>query len=222
MRKLHKYKIYTKIDLVSKFPLRILKFKRPKWLRIKELFLNKANLGKELFDITSIKTNFKFWDKIRTSYKQKLRTYSFLSASLNNSIHLRKLKSESDIKIRKEMYSKMYFENFYKPCTLTWLSHFFSSNVEAKQKIHSKNLLINDNLVGANYLLEKGDIISIKDSTIVTKIVSQKYNKTLSILTHVEIDYYSQTIVILKDLSTLSEEDYYLLCLDYINIQILR
>jgi hypothetical protein len=41
-------------------------------------------------------------------------------------------------------------------------------------------------------------------------------------LTHVEIDYYSQDLVVLKNLSDLSEEDYFLLCSDYINLQSLR
>ena len=72
MRKSHKYKIHNKIDLVSKFPLRVLRFKRPKWQRLKDIFLQRNTLGKELIDITAIKNDFKVWDKVNRAYKERL------------------------------------------------------------------------------------------------------------------------------------------------------
>ncbi len=222
MRKLHKYKIHSKIDLISKFPLRVLKFKRPKWQRLKDIFLQKNNLGKELIDITAIKNDFKVWDKVNRAYKERLRSYSYLSASLDNSLNIRKLKKESSLKIRKDLYSNLYFKNYYKPCTLIWLANFFSSSFEVRQKITEKSILVNNKIATPNSFLSKGDIISIKDSDVKIEKVIKKFNLNYSILTHVEIDYYSQEMSLVKDISDLSEEDYYLLCLDYVNIQSLR
>jgi hypothetical protein len=36
---------------------------------------------------------------------------------------------------------------------------------------------------------------------------------------HLECDIYSQTIIVVKDFSMTSQEDYHLLCLEYINAQ---
>lgn len=222
MRRLFKYKRQNKIDLIAKFPLRVLRFKRPKWNRLKEQFSSRPLLGKELFDITAVKNDFKVWTKVSQSYKEQLQSYSFLSASLNHSINLKKLKKESDIKLRKEFYSKMYFQNYYKLCSLTWFANFFTSSFEAKQKTNAKTLLVNNIVATPNLNLVKGDIISIKDPTISLPLVVKKFNNNLNMITNMEIDYYAQTVVIVKDLTELSEEDYYLLCLDYINIQTLR
>ncbi len=222
MRKSHKYKIHNKIDIISKFPLRILKFKRPKWQHLKDTFLYKQNLGKELIDITSIKNDFKVWDKVSKAYKERLKSYSFVSASLNNSIRVKKLKQEVHAKLRKDLYAKIYFENFYKPCTLVWLANFFASSFEARQKISSKSLFVNDKLATPNSFLVKGDIISITDSKVKIDNIIKKYNLNFSILTNIEVDYYTQNIIVVKDIAHLSEEDYYLLCLDYVNIQNLR
>jgi hypothetical protein len=222
MRKSHKYKIHTKIDLISKFPLRVLRFKRPKWQYLKDIFLQRNTLGKELIDITAIKNDFKVWDKVNRAYKERLRSYSHLSASLDNSLNVRKLKQESSIKIRKNLYSKLYFQNYYKACTLVWLANFFASSFEARQKITEKNMFVNNKVATPNSFLTKGDIISISDSKLKIEKVIKKYNLNYSILTHVEVDYYSQEMALVKDISDLSEEDYYLLCLDYVNIQNLR
>ena len=219
MRKLHKYKIYNKVDLVSKFPVRLLKFKRPKWHRLQELLLNQNNLGSELIDITAIKTDFKVWNKVRRAYKERLKSYSFFAAIFDNAIKVKKLKSISDIKIRKKMYLKYFYENYYKTCSLLWFANFFASSFQSRQKIASRSIFVNDEIAAPNSILEKGDIVSIVDNLINIDNNIKKYNSTLSVLSHVEIDYYSQNVIIVKDINDLSEEDFFLLTQDYVNTQ---
>ncbi len=222
MRKLHKYKVYNKVDLVSKFPVRILKFKRPKWHRLQELLLNQNTLGSDLVDITAIKSDFKVWNKVKRSYKERLRSYSFLSAIFDNTIKVKKLKAQSNIKIRKRMYLKYFYENYYKTCSLLWFSNFFASSFQSRQKIASRSILVNNKIAAPNSILKNGDIISVTDKNINIDTVVKKYNSTLSMLTHVEVDYYSQNVAVVKDIFDLSEEDFFLLTLDYVNIQNLR
>lgn len=227
MRKINKYKIYKKIDLISRFPLRILKFKRPKWSILKMRFKKKTRsrryrLGKRLIDITCIKKYFKFWHKLKYSYKNSLKTYSFLSGLFDNSHSKRILKKSVELKYRKEIYSKIFFENYYKPCTLTWLANLLSSSFNARQKISAKTLLVNNKVASSSRFLVKGDILNLCDKSIKIKKLLRKINKQYSILTHVEIDYYSQQLIVLKDISSLSKADYSLLIFDYINIQKLR
>ncbi len=222
MRKLHKYKIYNKVDLVSKFPVRILKFKRPKWRRLQELLINQTNLGSDLIDITAVKNDFKVWGKVSRAYKEKLKSYSFLSAIFDNSIKLKNLKAQSDIKIRKKAYQRYLFENYYKVCSLLWFANFFASSFESRQKIASRSILVNNKIATPNSLLKNGDIVSVLDNTIDINKTIKKYNPTLSYLTHVEVDYYSQNSVLIKDIQDLSEEDFFLLTLDYVNVQNLK
>lgn len=222
MRQLYKYKHFNNLDFIAKFPVKVLKFKRPKWHRLQEQYRSKSLLGKELVDITSVKNEFKAWEKVSSSYKTRLKDYSFISASLNNSINLKKLKKSSSITSRKERFANLYFQNYYKVCTLTWLAHFLTSTVEARQQIHSKKVTVNNRIPSQNAILVKGDILSWTDTQYNFLTITQKYNKNISFLTHVDIDYYSQDIVLVKDLVDLSEEDYFLLSLDYINLQTLR
>ncbi len=222
MRKLHKYKVYNKVDLVSKFPIRILKFKRPKWHRLQEMLLNQNNLGVELIDITAIKTDFKVWNKVKRAYKERLKSYSFLSAIFDNTIKVKKLKAQSNLKIRKKMYLKYFYENYYKTCSLLWFANFFASSFQARQKIASRSIFVNDKIAAPNSILKNGDVISVVDNSININDTIKKYNNTLSMLTHVEVDYYSQNLIVIKDISDLSEEDFFLLTLDYVNTQQLR
>ncbi len=222
MRKLHKYKVYNKVDLVAKFPVRILKFKRPKWRRLQDMLLNQNTLGSELIDITAVKNDFKVWSKVSRAYKERLKSYSFLSAVFDNSIKLKRLKAQSNIKVRKEMYQKYLYENYYKVCSLLWLSNYYASSFESRQKIASRSIFVNDKIAAPNSLLKNGDIISVVDNTINIDKIIKKYNPTLSMLTHTEVDYYSQNLVLTKDVSDLSEEDFFLLTLDYVNVQNLR
>lgn len=222
MRKLHKYKVYNKVDLISKFPVRILKFKRPKWHRLQEMLLNQNNLGTELIDITAIKTDFKVWNKVKRAYKERLKSYSLLSAIFDNTIKVKKLKAQSNIKIRKKMYLKYFYENYYKTCSLLWFSNFFASSFQSRQKIASRSIFVNNKIASPNSILKNGDVISIVDNSIDINNTIKKYNSTLSMLTHVEVDYYSQNVIVVKDISDLSEEDFFLLTPDYVNTQQLR
>jgi hypothetical protein len=222
MRKVNKYKIYNKVDPVSKFPIRILKFKRPKWHKLQDMLLNTKNLGSELIDITAIKNDFKVWNKVRRSYKERLKNYSFLSAIFDNSIRVKKLKTKFSIKVRKNILLTYFYKNYYKTCNLLWFANFFASSFESRQKVASRSIFVNDQLAAVNSLLDKGDIISVVDDTIKIDKILKKYSPTNIFLTHIEVDYYSQNIILVKDFNNLSEEDFFLLSSDYINIQNLR
>lgn len=227
MRQIKKYKIYQKINLVSKFPVRILRFKRPKWLKLKIRFFKRTRprlkLGGKLVDITYNRTHFGSWGKLGTIYKTKLRNYSFLSGMFDTSLNLKTLKRQaSALTLRKDLFSKIYFENYYKPHVLTWLASLASSTFESKQQISSKMLKINDKKASPATFLKRGDIVSILDPKINVEQISKRFNKTSTILSHTEIDYYSQNIAIIKDLSALSKEDFLILTTDYINIKTLK
>ncbi len=221
MRKALKYNIYNKINLVSKFPLRILNFKRPKWFFIQQSFKLKDNIDVEnsfpLVDITKIMGSNKVLGRVDTLYRERMMNYSFLSAVLRHSVNLKKLKANKNSKIRHQMYLTFFFNFYYKVCNLTYMSDMLTTSFEARQKIVSKSLLVNNSTASTSALLRKGDVISLSDNTVNISKIYNKFDFNLSMLTNVEIDYYSQTIVLIKDSEELSAEDFYLLSLDFVN-----
>jgi hypothetical protein len=218
MRKLPKYKLYNKVKAILKFPVRILKFKRSKWNKLKESIDNNNIFKKnKIFDIGVIKNELKVWKKVKRVYKERLQLYSLLKIVFDNSIDLNKLKQFSVCKQRKSRLIKNFLKEYYKICGLLWISNCYASNSEVRQKINSNVVFINNKRAFSNICLKKGDIINIKDCTIRISKNFKKYNLIAQILSYIEIDYYSQTITILKDIDELSDEDFYLLFTTYID-----
>ena len=100
---------------------------------------------------------------------------------------------------------------------MLWVSNYYASNSEVRQKINSNAVFINNKRAFSNICLKKGDVINIKDCTIRISKNFKKYNLIAQILSYIEIDYYSQTITILKDVDELSDEDFYLLFTTFID-----
>lgn len=217
MRKLHKYKLYRKVDAIIKFPIRILKFKRPKWNKLRYSIDNKIYRDTRIVDIGAVKNEFRFWKKVKRAFKEKLKAYSLLKIVFDNSINLKKLKKLSSCKQRKSNLIKQFFQEYYKICGLLWVSSCYSSNFEARQKINSNLVLINGEKAFSTNTLKRGDIIDIKDLRFNISNNFNKYNLTSQVLSYIEIDYYSQTIIVLKNIDELSNEDCYLLFTTYIN-----
>mgnify|MGYP000444855130 CR=1 FL=1 len=92
----------------------------------------------------------------------------------------------------------------------------------ARQVINNHDILLNGKKVKANVFVTKGDIITFKDTIVegfeYNKIV-ERISKDKKFLTFVEIDYYTKTIIILKDYKELSLEDLYLLVTEYLNLK---
>lgn len=178
---------------------------------------NKFKHKYHLIDITTMNIRLRFWNRVKSCYKNRLNSYTFLLSLFDNSVKSRFLKQNAGLTNRKDFYLKYYFRNYYNPYILVWLSSFLSSSFEARQKGSAEIVLVNSK-VGSNVsLLQKGDVVSILDKKIKVLSIMRKYNRSFSFLSHVEIDYYSQNIAIIKDISTLSKDDYVLLVHDYIN-----
>ncbi len=217
MKKINKYKLYNKPVSLSRYPNRILKFKRPKWLKLKSLIQANTSTNNSrsfaIYDLLSSKVNDGVWDKINKYHKKKL---------LANLIF--KLQFKSKISSTKNLYNTRnllldkYFKNYYQSGTLLHLLDYYSTKIQAQQKIHFGSLSINNSLSSVNNSLKKGDILTILDSDIVLSKNLEKYSSDSSFLTYVEVDDYSQTIVLVKGLNDLTSDDFYLVNSEYVNL----
>lgn len=221
MRRAHKYKTYSRIDVSPKFPKRLLNLKRPKWNPLKEdlkvILADQENFN--LIDSDVLLGETFGWDRVSRTYKSRLEFYASLSTRFDQSVKIRRLKSYR-VASRFDNYVKHLAEGYFKTTTLLWSTYFFKSTFEAKQHIDRLGITLNGVKLKSNEFLSSGDVLSISDNSL--KLVNNlnKYSDNDQILSFVELDYYSQSLVVLKDIQNLSEEDLNLLLVDSLGLSL--
>ncbi len=219
MRRIHKYKTYSRIDVSPKFPKRLLKLKRPKWNLLKDdlkiILSDQDNFN--LIDSDVVLGDTFGWSRVSRTYKSRLEFYASLSTRFDQSVKVRRLKSYRIVS-RFDNYVKHLAEGFFKVTVLLWASSFFKSTFESKQHIDSLGIILNGASLKSNEFLYSGDVISVLDKNFNLQKNLSKYFDNNQILSFVELDYYSQTAVVLKDIQNLSEEDLNLLLIDSLGL----
>lgn len=213
MKKINKYKLYNKTIALSRYPNRILKFKRPKWLKLKSLIQANSTRSFAIYDLLSSKINDGVWDKINKYHKKKLLANLIFKLQFKS----KNLSTKNLYNTRNLLLDK-YFKNYYQSGTLLYFLDYYSTKIQAQQKIHFGNLYLNGSLSCVNNSLQKGDILSVLDSDLNLSKNLEKYSADSSFLTYLEVDDYSQNIVLVKGLNDLTSEDFYLMNSEYVNL----
>ena len=222
------------MPFLPRFPKRILHFKRPKWhfiqskisKQLPRFFKNrrgrKIRKKRRLFFETNthLKLRFKFLADMRKNHKQKvLQNRSLLIWYNHDKRFLRKLifsgkhHNQSILKMSRE-----YLKNFYNLNQLLFLSKFTSSIFEANKLLQNKKILLNGNIIKKTASLSKFDVIVNKNPNFNYKTMRNKYTSYECSPSFVHADYYGQTLVIFKDLNTLTHQDISFSVNRYINI----
>ena len=244
MRFINKYKSYDKLfSIFEKFPLRVLKFKITKWKKIQRLLLfkfskkNKRSINvksiglkkkvrssrkKLFFNNLLVKVSLKTWYKVEKYYENGRRIKNILHNIFDKSVltsHFRKVlkfsKKASEIQ---KAYSYTLLKPEFRLDILLWRLNFFSSSYQASQAIAERKITVNGRLVQGNFFLSRGDVIffcsNLKLNTLNVKKVKYKTLFSKIVSTFVEVDYYSNCIVVLKNVEDLGKEDLYILVKD--------
>ena len=225
MRLRCKYKGYNHLaQSFAQFPLRILKFKTTKWKKLQKSLSSSSNI-KKFNENLSIKVSYKMWDKVSNYYKEGNRLKNIIFYLYDKSVSSSYFKSvlkNSSSKIR-NMYLFTLLKPTFRLDILLWKANFFSSSYHARQYISNGDVLVNKRSVLGNFFLSKGDVISFSekfDSLLINpKKLKLKNSIGDFILTFVEIDYYTNTIVVVKNLSELTVYDFYLLLMESYNLK---
>lgn len=168
--------------------------------------------------------------KVKSFYQNGRKITNLLFNTFDhsvNSAYFRKnvLDSKSSCQIL-NIYRQVLLKPEFKLDIILWRLKFFNSSFQASQAICDKKILVNDKVVGNNFLLSKGDMISFAPDCYKknTNVKKSKLNFSPSdvILSFVEIDYYSNSIVIIKNLEDLSNEDLYLIRTEFYNLKKLK
>jgi ribosomal protein S4 len=239
MRFQNKYKSYDQsIQIFEKFPLRVLKFKNTKWKRIQKLLLSnfsKTQKKKKLKDGKSkkirnnlfVKVDFKTWEKIKIFYQNGRKITNLIfnifdQAFTNSELKVNLLGLKASGKIL-DVYRQTILKPEFKLSILLWRLNLFCSSFQASQAIDEKKVIVNGKAVGNNFSILKGDIIYLitenykKNTNIRKSKIEFSFSDTVS--TFVEIDYYSNLIVVIKDLKNLSEQDLYFIKPEFCNLK---
>jgi hypothetical protein len=218
MRATKKYKIFSKtFSPINSVPTKILKFHRPKWKKVQKLLLKhtQQRLKEKRTALTfknhsSIICSTKRWDRYKQAFRTRLKLKKSIQILFANSVsnwYLKKIFFKKNYTTYKKLIQNSLFKTEYRIDVLLWRLNFFNSCFLVKNSIQKKEIFLNNSVLNSITFLKKGDIIYIPKNT------KLSFNSNSSILFHtfLEIDYYTNTIVILKDLSNLNQKDFMLL-----------
>jgi ribosomal protein S4 len=195
MRFKNKYKfINTENYFINKLPSRLESFKRPKWKKVQSLILKSKIKKNFIYMKNSTPINLKRWEKLKFSYLENIKLKRSLSIFYGE-------KGLNYIKFKQKLFftafCNLFIKPFFKLPFLLKLSNFSQTFEDSFQKIIQKKVWVNGNLIkSGNLLLKKGDCIMLKNSS-VDYLPTKSSLNLISVFA--EIDYYTSTIIILKN-----------------------
>lgn len=247
-----KYKYLTKIQDLKQIPSRVLKFKKSKWLKLKNILIKNipatenidtyesTNLARSPLGFNLNLSNTPLENEVSLQSKSKLKIFDKFKIFANKGrflylSNLSKDKTQSKLKLRyllnqenliikqkckdKDSYIKNIYENNFCISGILFSYYFFTRPSEIRNKF-KEGLILRNNQKHAYYgVLKKGDIIKVNGKALDLKKNIKNFVSNYMLPSHLEGDIYSQTIVLIKDSSMTSQEDYHLLSSEYINVQ---
>jgi ribosomal protein S4 len=219
MRFKKKYKGLAHLQtLLNSLPNRVHKFKRPKWLKLKQSLI-KSSVKKTYFQRFSItRLEYKNWEKINTNFKNGINLKRSLSALYDFSVPVRSFKKYSELPFLKKNSVFAYLYPLFQIDILLVKVNFISSVYEARQALKSKEIIVNGKNVSSSYNTKIGDIIEYNQRN-VNLVNLFKKGIPEYFFFFFEIDYYSKTIIVIKDLSSLSILDLQNFSIEYTNFK---
>jgi len=189
MRKFNKYKLFSKLKL-NFFYKKILCFKKSKWKLIQSFIKKipfKANLINQKYKISKFKT----WSRVKLTYKENLLFKNEIQCRFDEKI----------IFSKNILYYLIYHEFFLDKFLFN--IKLFTSLYAARNVILSGGLLINGKICLNNkYVLKKGDIVYI-NTNFNLNVFNNRISKELR-CSFMQVDFYTKTIVLLKNWNTLN------------------
>lgn len=209
------YKKYLKLTnffFILPF-FRILKFKRPKW-KFLQILLKKNFFWKLIKKRRRFKKKNKFFNssklyvsiknnKKKFFYKNSINVKNNFFLYFNNAITIKNFKNLLNKQIfdRKKIVQNLLLKPFFKIEILLWKLNIFKTVTEAQQALLYKIIKINNKFAIQNSFLKKGDIITINK-----KISLINNNLPIFLQNFIEIDYYTNSIIILTDYTNYNKE----------------
>ena len=194
---------------------RILKFKRTKWKNLQKKITPYVVVKKTAFRVSKKRrpilpfldnlyfTSCTKESRFKKFYKNSLvlkRSLSLFFFGKLLTIDFKKLINQKSKDVQK-LWLKILIKPFYLLEVLLCKLGFYTTIFHLRQDLLKKKILVNNQAVGLNFILKKGDLISMPVDISYTS--SSFPNFLCSML---EVDYYSNSVIILSDLMDLNLE----------------
>lgn len=215
MRFFRKYKNFSKQStLLRNIPLnRVLKFKRTKWLKVQKLcaLLFKPNTkevkGAVLHNNLLTSAPLGQYTILTRYFAEGIYLKRIIMSFFDNRITVSKYKNLLFSSVKYLTYKEQYLISLIKPFfyieILLWKLGLFNSCYEVLQFMQSGLVYLNNKQIFCSVLVNKHDVITFNSCI---SFRNQCSMKTV-LLSLVEIDIYTQQIVLLKNFNDITEVD---------------
>lgn len=226
MKSLSKFRIYLKgrRNALNFLPRRMKRFHRTKWKFVIKISHKKSRVSalrrrakrKKKYDI-SIKRRVRFvkmsysnllngkkYFKMKKYFKNSIQNKNIFLQNFDNSFNFPVLRKDL-LKLKplnnKKILNLLLVKQIYSINVLLWRLQLFSSSSEASFCINNDYVRVNGKKVRPDYFLKNGDVVEFKNLTLVLRFKQnlRKYLKRRKIHSFIEIDYYTFTLIIIKD-----------------------
>jgi ribosomal protein S4 len=238
MRKHNKFKFVNRFYIYPYFfHNRIFQFKRPKWLgaqkkllklniQIKNLISSrqskkilksrkiketKKNILKNFFfNFISVKSKINSWQRLRFFFKESLFMKNAVRKYFDGQFSLSYFKkSFKKSQTRCFSISSVFIRPEFRLDILLWRLKIFSSVFFSRLAIRNKQVTVNGLNKNFDFYLVKGDIIKFSQIKACSlKNYFLKYFKIIFIPSFIELDFYTNTIIVLKGFNNLKISDF--------------
>jgi hypothetical protein len=203
----------------KKFTKKKIKFLQKKIIYKKYLALNKnILLNSFFFDFIGIKSKTYSWKRVKFIFKEnlfmKFAVSKYFAGSFSLSFFKRLLFKKNS---RNLNISFLFIKPEYRIDVLLWRLNFFSTPYLVRLALRNKKIKIFKNFnsflnkgdfVNYNFFLKKGDTLKIAfDKTFNLKNNQKKRFRLVYMPSFVEVDYYTNTVVILKNFNDFTSLD---------------
>lgn len=232
MRIKNKFKFFfTEKLFILNCKKKITEFKRPKWSLYHNII--KKNIKRNFFLnpilLTQKRNSNKGveWEKKKLFFKKKLKLRRIFFHMYDNALTKKDFKNIYNMPTKIKFNPALFFKNAlikfeYIAYIFLFKLNFFSSVYESKKAINNGLVFLNNKTFSPCIFLKAGDVISFQKENInLKKIINSQFQKKF-FRSYVEIDFYTNTVVIIKDFESLSIEDLTLFHSEHVNISKLR
>lgn len=191
---------------------------------MQKLLIKQKKIKKSYFSLKTVLFTRR-WKFYKLKYKNTVLTKKYFKCLFDQALsqHFYKKIKSLNPKLNKLLnYLFFILKPEFRLDIFLWRLHFFSSCHQSRNAINNKQILINGKKTHPNYYIKKGDIVTFKCNNFFKQPI-YKNNLKLSfvntfLMTFVEFDFYTNTIVILKNVNDLNENDIFLLNNSDLNI----
>lgn len=194
------------------FPLKIRKFRKAKWAFLKnnlifqfredtpnfkrKLARKRARKTNNLLNFLKIKRNYRV-GRLSHTYRAEQNEKRALSLRYGGAI---KNKYGFKRTSRDVLKHRMIFliKPNYRQDIILWYLNFFENTVASKFFIKQGAVLINNKSLTGCTFIKKGDILCVQKHVSNIKNLRKKYYKSKKLFSFVELDYYTNTAIIVK------------------------